>query len=99
LVGDYAYVYKLDSHIWGAITDPRNYEGIPPEIVGNKRGFNIGKYAGRYVINWKLEQLGLRASESQVREMIPLIENRAYELKRDLTNDEFKDVYNKIVRK
>jgi 2-isopropylmalate synthase len=99
LVGDFSYVYKLDSHIWGAITDPRNYEGIPPEMVGNKRVFNIGKYAGKYVINWKLEQLGLKASEAEVRNMIPLIEKKAYELKRDLNDEEFKEVYNKIVRK
>ncbi len=99
LVGDFSYVYKLDSHIWGAITDPRNYEGIPPEMVGNTRDFNIGKYAGKYVINWKLEQLGLKASEAEVSSMIPLIENKAYALKRDLNNEEFKEVYNKVVRK
>jgi isopropylmalate/homocitrate/citramalate synthase len=49
LVGEYSYTYKLDSHIWGALSDPRCYEGIPPELVGNERRYNIGKYAGRYV--------------------------------------------------
>ena len=98
LVGENAFCHKLDSHVFGVLQDPRNYEAIPPELVGNKRKILIGKYAGKYAIGWKLEQLGLTATNEQVTKMIQLIEEESMKKKRDLTDEEFVAVYNRVAK-
>ena len=72
--------YELTAH---SIRHQKGASHLSGQVKLNN--FNIGKYAGKYVINWKLEQLSLEASEAQLTEMIPLIEKKAYELERDLT--------------
>jgi isopropylmalate/homocitrate/citramalate synthase len=60
-----------------------------PEFVGNKFHVAIGKKSGAHSIRWRLEDLGLKASDEQVDKILGEVKQQAIERKRALTDDEF----------
>jgi isopropylmalate/homocitrate/citramalate synthase len=75
LVGEYAFADESDSHIAAQLREPFAFQGIRPEVLGNKRKFILGKHSGENVLRYKLEELGLKVSE----EKYPLILERIRE--------------------
>ena len=66
LVGDNAFAHKLDVHLRSVLTYAPLFEGIPAALVGNRRRIPVSRHAGPFVIQVKLQELGLAASEAQV---------------------------------
>lgn len=60
-----------------------------PEFVGNKFYVAIGKKSGAHSIRWRLEDLGMKASDEQVEKMLSEVKQQAIQMKRSLTDDEF----------
>jgi 2-isopropylmalate synthase len=88
LVGDNAYAHKLDQHVKGILANPAVYEAMPPETVGNRRRVPIGKYTGRFALQYKLSEMGLSASEQELERIKEQVEVVAIEKRAALTDAE-----------
>ena len=58
-VGEKAFAHKGGIHVSAIARDPRTYEHIAPESVGNKRRILISDMAGRASISEKLKDFGI----------------------------------------
>ncbi len=58
-VGDAAFAHKGGIHVSAVQKDPRTYEHVPPELVGNSRKLLVSNQAGRSNILAELERIGI----------------------------------------
>jgi len=58
-VGESAFASKAGIHVSAILKDPRTYEHVPPESVGNKRKIAVSDQAGRSNILARLEEAGI----------------------------------------
>jgi 2-isopropylmalate synthase len=58
-VGAGAFATKAGIHASAVLTDPRTYEHVPPESVGNRRRVLVSDQAGKSNIVAELERLGV----------------------------------------
>jgi len=74
--------------------------GLPylPEFVGNKFHVAIGKKSGAHSIRWRLEDLGLTASDAQVDAILAKVKQKALEKKWGLTDEEFKAIVDETLK-
>ena len=59
LVGVTAYKHKAGTHLAAVLKNPKAYEIVPPEIVGNKRSVMFGELAGKAGSAHLLNMLGI----------------------------------------
>ena len=80
-VGDRAFAHKGGMHVSALMKDPRTYEHVEPESVGNARRVLVSDMAGRSSISEKLKELGLEISDdsSDITEMIKDMESKGYQ--------------------
>lgn len=96
LVGDYAFAHKLDQHVKGILSNPAAYETIGPEAVGNRRKIPIGKYTGKFAIQYKLKEMGLSASEDEIGRIKEEIETLAIKKRAALTDAELVSIVKNV---
>jgi 2-isopropylmalate synthase len=58
--GENAFAHKGGVHVSAVRKEPRTYEHIPPERVGNRRSISVSELAGRGNIMEKARELGWR---------------------------------------
>ncbi|MGZ5917138.1 MAG: citramalate synthase [Methyloceanibacter sp.] len=58
-VGEAAFAHKGGIHVSAVQKDPRTYEHVPPEAVGNRRKLLVSDQAGRSNIFAELERIGI----------------------------------------
>ena len=58
-VGESAFASKAGIHVSAILKDPKTYEHVPPESVGNKRKVAVSDQAGRSIILARLEEAGI----------------------------------------
>ncbi|MAL79565.1 MAG: citramalate synthase [Sneathiella sp.] len=58
-VGSSAFAHKGGLHVSAVEKDPRTYEHVPPEVVGNQRHLPVSNQAGRSNIIAQLRDFGL----------------------------------------
>jgi 2-isopropylmalate synthase len=58
-VGAAAFAHKGGSHVSAVEKDPRTYEHVPPETVGNRRHILVSEQAGRSNILARLREAGI----------------------------------------
>lgn len=58
-VGASAFAHKGGLHVSAVQKDPKTYEHVPPEVVGNQRTILVSNQAGRANILARLEALGI----------------------------------------
>jgi 2-isopropylmalate synthase len=58
-VGETAFAHKGGIHVSAVQKDPRTYEHVPPEAVGNRRKLLVSDQAGRSNILAELERIGI----------------------------------------
>jgi 2-isopropylmalate synthase len=58
-VGTSAFAHKGGLHASAVMKDPRTYEHVPPEIVGNVRKIPVSDQAGRSNLMGRLAELGI----------------------------------------
>jgi 2-isopropylmalate synthase len=76
-VGRSAFAHKGGLHVDGISRDPRTYEHVAPEALGNARRTPVGELSGKNSIRAKAEELGLRAGD--VTAVLSAIKQREYE--------------------
>ncbi|MHC1626765.1 MAG: homocitrate synthase family protein [Methanoculleaceae archaeon] len=67
VVGENAFAHESGIHIAAILTDPATYEFIPPEMLGLKRRFVIGKHSGRRAIRHVARKYGYDLTDEQLR--------------------------------
>ena len=79
-VGDSAFAHKGGVHVSAVEREPRTYEHVPPESVGNRRRVLVSDLAGRSNLHAKARELGLDLPEgSRVLEEVKRLEHNGYE--------------------
>jgi 2-isopropylmalate synthase len=76
-VGRSAFAHKGGLHVDGILKDPKTYEHVAPERVGNVRRTPVGELSGKNSIRAKAEELGLEAGD--VSAVLSAIKRREYE--------------------
>jgi isopropylmalate/homocitrate/citramalate synthase len=64
-VGRYAFADESDAHVAAQLREPFAFQGIQPELVGNRRKFVLGKNSGKNILRWKFQELKLKVGEDQ----------------------------------
>jgi len=66
-VGESAFAHKGGIHVSAVQKDPRTYEHVPPEAVGNRRKLLVSDQAGRSNILAELDRIGIVTPKSDPR--------------------------------
>ncbi|MGD0531451.1 MAG: citramalate synthase [Methyloceanibacter sp.] len=66
-VGESAFAHKGGIHVSAVQKDPRTYEHVPPEAVGNRRRLLVSDQAGRSNILAELERIGIAVPKDDPR--------------------------------
>ena len=66
-VGSAAFAHKGGLHASAAQKDPRTYEHIPPETVGNERSFVISDQIGRSNVLARFSEVGIEITADDIR--------------------------------
>ena len=82
-VGHSAFAHKGGVHVSAVMKDPRAYEHIPPEVLGNKRRVLVSDLSGQSNVRYKAKELGIElADKAHARaavERIKQLEHVGYE--------------------
>jgi 2-isopropylmalate synthase len=79
-VGPSAFAHKGGLHVSAVQKDPRTYEHIPPEAVGNQRHILVSDQAGRSNIMARLSLLGIEvaASDKRIARLLDDVKSREF---------------------
>jgi isopropylmalate/homocitrate/citramalate synthase len=59
-VGEYAFADESDAHVAAQLQHPFAFQGIQPELLGNRRKLVIGKNSGENILRFKFKELNLK---------------------------------------
>jgi 2-isopropylmalate synthase len=83
-VGKSAFAHKAGVHVSAVLKDPRTYEHVSPQSVGNRQRVLISELSGRGTIGYKLNEHGLDRLDDPARrkllDQVKHLENQGYEL-------------------
>jgi methanogen homocitrate synthase len=96
LVGENIFAHESGIHVAAVLNNPATYECIPPELVGNQRKLILGKHTGTRVVEVKLSEQGIKATESELETILESVKTHG-ESNGSVTDDEFWDIANKIL--
>jgi len=66
-VGDSAFATKAGIHASAILKEPKTYEHVAPELIGNKRKVLVSEQAGRSNVFAELERIGLKVNKDDPR--------------------------------
>ena len=70
IIGDNAFTHEAGIHTHGVLANPLTYEPISPKMVGvTRRIVVVGKHAGSHGIRVSLEEMGLKPTDEQLKEI------------------------------
>ena len=80
-VGDNAFAHKGGLHVSAVEKDPRTYEHVPPDSIGNRRHIVISDQAGRANILARFREIGLdsHADEDKIARVVERVKAREFE--------------------
>ncbi len=62
-VGDSAFTHKAGIHVNAILKEPRTYEHINPERIGNKQRVLVSELSGKSNLLYKVEELGIEIDQ------------------------------------
>jgi 2-isopropylmalate synthase len=79
-VGESAFASKAGIHVSAILKDPRTYEHVPPETVGNARKIAVSDQAGRSNILATLEEAGIKVDpkDTRVQRLLDEVKEREF---------------------
>src|SRR5690554_5862816 len=79
-VGESAFASKAGIHVSAILKDPKTYEHVPPESVGNKRKIAVSDQAGRSNILARLEEAGIAfdSNDSRIGRLLEEVKEREF---------------------
>jgi len=96
-VGAHAFAHESGIHVAAVLNDPRTYEYLPPEAVGNTRRIVMGKHSGRSLIAAKLKEKELTAQKGELDEIFSRIKRRGEESGR-ISEEEFWQIVGSVIK-
>jgi 2-isopropylmalate synthase len=81
-VGRNAFAHKGGMHVAGVNEDPRTFEHVEPEAVGNDRAILISELSGKGTVHTRAEQTGVELdgqSAARVVERVKALEHAGYQ--------------------
>ena len=87
-VGPNAFAHESGIHVAAVLKDPRTYEFLPPETVGNARRIVMGKHSGRSLISARLSEKGMEAPKELLDDIFRRVKELGEE-KGDVNDQEF----------
>ena len=80
-VGEAAFAHKGGLHASALQKDPRTYEHVPPEQVGNKRHYLVSDQAGKSNMMARFAEFGIEvaADDPRIEKLIQLVKEREFE--------------------
>lgn len=80
-VGENAFAHKGGLHVSAVEKDPRSYEHIKPELIGNQRKILVSDQAGKANVLARLADVGLEiaADDPRVAELVALVKQREHQ--------------------
>ncbi len=97
VVGEITYVRETGLGIDALQKEPRVGYSVHPEFVGRKYRFVLGKKSGKPSIEIRLQEMGLEATEEQMRVMLDQVKLKSIEKKSWLTDDEFREIASGVI--
>jgi len=70
IVGENAFTHESGIHTSAILRDTSAYEPITPEMVGRKRQLVLGKHAGGASVKAIIQELGYKATDEQMKEIL-----------------------------
>jgi len=92
VTGENVFTHTSGIHQDAILKNVLTYEPYPPELVGQKRKFVIGKLSGSHIIKAKLIELGYNISEEDLKNITNLIKEYSQERKSALSDIEVKKI-------
>lgn len=74
-VGDQAFSHESGIHVAAMLEHQRTYEAIPPELVGNKRQFILGKHTGKHLVKTLLDNKNIDVDDQTLMQITQTIKN------------------------
>ena len=98
-VGKSAFAHKGGIHVSAIMKQPRAYEHMDPEIVGNSRRVLVSDLAGKSNIEYKAKELGIKLggngfSTKEIVERVKELEQEGYQF--DVADGSFKILIEKL---
>ncbi|MDD2213681.1 MAG: hypothetical protein PHR21_03965 [Oscillospiraceae bacterium] len=88
VLGSQIFAVKSGIHVDGILKSAKTYEPYPPELVGARRSFSIGKHSGRAGILYLLQQLGYTPDPARLAALLTRIQQHSEQKHRALTTEE-----------
>ncbi len=98
IVGDRVFTREAGISIAGWMKYNLGSEAYLPEVVGNEHGVFLGKKSGKHSVEWKLKEMGLKASEEQMEEILTEVKKRSEETKTNVDDLEFKRIVDSVLK-
>lgn len=77
VTGELAFSHESGIHIAAILEDPSTYEYFPPDLVGGKRHFILGKHTGKKALEHVVASLGCDLSEKQICRVLDLVKDHS----------------------
>jgi isopropylmalate/homocitrate/citramalate synthase len=92
-------VFKRESGVTAAqlISYPPSVEGYSPELVGREREVLLSKKSGKKSVEYKLDKLGLHATQDQVDEILNKVKELGLKKKGLVNDNELKEIVARVV--
>ncbi|MBI4182833.1 MAG: citramalate synthase [Proteobacteria bacterium] len=80
-VGEAAFTHKGGLHVSAVEKDPRTYEHIRPDLVGNRRRIVVSDQAGRSNVLARLREIGIdvEADDPKIRSLLETVKAREFD--------------------
>jgi len=78
-VGRSAFAHKGGIHVSAVMKEPRTYEHVSPELVGNKRRVLVSELSGKSNLLYKAEEMGIEIDTEEARRMVEKIKALEYD--------------------
>jgi homocitrate synthase NifV len=93
VVGDNVFAHESGIHAKGMLRDTSTFEPFPPEDVGGRRRYVLGKHSGRGLVKWVLEQQGVQPREDLLQRCLDEVRSLAVSRPGGVMTGELVDIY------
>jgi len=93
IVGSRIFAHESGIHADGMFKSKSAYEPFPPETVGGRRSYPIGKHSGAATVIHHLKHQGILSNKAQVQALVPVIRQIVTERKKVLSEKELKALF------
>ena len=97
VVGDRVFTREAGISIAGWMKYHLGSESYLPEVVGNSHGVFLGKKSGKHSIQWKLDQMGIKASDEQMEKILVKVKKKSEETKTSVDDAEFRRIVDQVL--